>query len=117
MLRHADGSAGLVDADVPLTPGDDAIELLGLGEQTVEITVTPDRGYCFSIRGVAREYSHSTGAAFTDPAGIPVTGTPGEGFEVVVEDEAPIRGTVGCDRFVGARPARLQPRGAAARRG
>ena len=74
VLRHADGSDGLVGADVALEVGDDAIELLGLGEQTVEITVTPDRGYCFSIRGVAREYSHSTGAEFTDPAAIELTG-------------------------------------------
>jgi phenylalanyl-tRNA synthetase beta chain len=114
VLRHADGSAGLVGTDVELTPGDDAIELLGLGEQTVEITVTPDRGYCFSIRGVAREYSHSTGAEFTDPAGIEVTGTPGKGFEVLIEDPAPIRGTVGCDRFVaralrGFNPAAASP--------
>ncbi|NYI41722.1 phenylalanine--tRNA ligase subunit beta [Demequina lutea] len=115
VLRHADGSAGLVGTDVELTPGDDAIELLGLGEQTVEITVTPDRGYCFSIRGVAREYSHSTGAEFTDPAGIPVMGAASAaGFEVVVEDQAPIRGTVGCDRFVaralrGFNPAAASP--------
>ena len=101
VLRHADGSDGLVGADVALEVGDDAIALLGLGEQTVEITVTPDRGYCFSIRGVAREYSHSTGAAFTDPAAIELTGAASAaGFEVVVEDQAPIRGTVGCDRFV-----------------
>jgi phenylalanyl-tRNA synthetase beta chain len=114
VLRHADGSAGLVGTDVELTPGDDAIELLGLGEQTVEITVTPDRGYCFSIRGVAREYSHSTGAEFTDPAGIEVTGESGTGFEVLVEDQAPIRATVGCDRFVaralrGFNPAAASP--------
>ena len=38
-----------------LTAGQDAIELLGLGEQTLEVNVTPDRGYCFSVRGVARE--------------------------------------------------------------
>ena len=43
-----------------LDPGQDALALLGLGEQTVEVNVTPDRGYCFSIRGVAREYSHAT---------------------------------------------------------
>ncbi len=100
VLRHADGSDGLVGADVELAPGDDAIELLGLGEQTVEITVTPDRGYCFSIRGVAREYSHATGAVFTDPAGLELTGSAGKGLEVAIEDQAPIRGTAGCDRFV-----------------
>ena len=85
-----------------LTPGDDALSLLGLDEQVLEINVTPDRGYCFSVRGVAREYSHATGAAFTDrgmpgPAQrTPVTG----GFGVELADEAPIDGRPGCDRFV-----------------
>ena len=50
-----------------LTPGDDVIPLLGLDAVTLEINVTPDRGYCFSMRGVAREYSHATEAAFRDP--------------------------------------------------
>lgn len=94
--------------DVPaeaLVPGADAIPLLGLDETTVEITVTPDRGYCFSMRGVAREYSHSTGASFRDPAAIELTGTPvanaagTSAFPVLLEDQAPIRGNVGCDRF------------------
>ncbi|WP_062465109.1 phenylalanine--tRNA ligase subunit beta [Demequina soli] len=83
-----------------LEPGQDAIPLLGLDQKTIEINVTPDRGYSFSIRGVAREYAHATGASFTDPAGIPVTGAAGEGFPVLIEDEAPVRGNVGCDRFV-----------------
>jgi len=92
-----------------LTPGQDAIALLGLDEKTIEVTITPDRGYCFSIRGVAREYSHSTGATFRDPAGIELTGTPldpsdaafaaSSAFPILIEDQAPIRGTVGCDRF------------------
>src|SRR5690606_20666724 len=59
-------------ADLGLTPGDDLVGVLGLDREVVEVNVTPDRGYCFSIRGVAREYSHSTGAAFFDPADLPV---------------------------------------------
>jgi len=85
-----------------LTPGQDAIALLGLGEEVLEINVTPDRGYAFSYRGVAREYAHSTGAKFTD-RGL-ATGTEpaptADGFEVRVQDDAPINGVVGCDRFV-----------------
>ena len=90
-------------------PGTDAIGLLGLGEEVLEINVTPDRGYCFSMRGVAREYSHSTGARFTDPADATDTGLypnglapAGEGgFDVVVpEDPRPIHGRPGCDRYV-----------------
>ena len=91
--RHSDSSAE------DLIPGQDAITLLGLDESTIEINVTPDRGYSFSIRGVAREYSHATDQEFRDPAGIAVTGTPGAGFAVSIEDQAPIRDTVGCDRF------------------
>jgi len=83
-----------------LTEGQDAIALLGLDEATIEINVTPDRGYSFSIRGVAREYSHATGQEFHDPAAIDLTGTPGaDGLRVLLEDQAPIRNTPGCDRF------------------
>ncbi len=87
---------GLDDAPV----GSDAIALLGLGEQTVEVNVTPDRGYQLSLRGVAREYAHSTGAAFTDPAGITVPAPGRDGFAVRLEDGVPVRGRAGCDRYV-----------------
>lgn len=84
-----------------LTPGQDAMDLLGLNDEILEINVTPDRGYCFSMRGVAREYSHSTGAKFTDPGlrqDLPAAND--AGFPVVVSDAEPIHGQVGCDRFV-----------------
>jgi phenylalanyl-tRNA synthetase beta chain len=79
-------------------PGEDAIALLGLDDSAVEINVTPDRGYALSIRGLAREYSHSTGATFRDPALEPVVGE-ATGFSVLVDDAAPIRGRAGCDAF------------------
>lgn len=85
-----------------LVPGADALALLGLGEQVLEINVTPDRGYCFAMRGVAREYALSTGAAFTDQGlptaeqRLPVSG----GFGVELADDAPIHGEAGCARFV-----------------
>jgi len=81
-------------------PGDDALALLGLDEQTVEVAVTPDRGYCFSLRGIAREYWHATGAAFADPAALQVPAATADGFAVRLEDRAPIRGTAGCTRYV-----------------
>ncbi|MDO5710186.1 MAG: phenylalanine--tRNA ligase subunit beta [Micrococcales bacterium] len=86
--------------EVP-APGTPAVPLLGLGEELLEINVTPDRGYCFAMRGVAREYAHATGAAFTDPATtITAPGPTEDGYPVEVRDEAPIHGRVGCDRFV-----------------
>jgi phenylalanyl-tRNA synthetase beta chain len=80
--------------------GTDAIALLGLDDSAVEVNVTPDRGYAFSIRGIAREYSHATGAAFRDPAEAVADAETGEGFVVAVDDRGPIRGRAGVNVFV-----------------
>ncbi|HEV7743252.1 MAG TPA: phenylalanine--tRNA ligase subunit beta [Pseudolysinimonas sp.] len=92
ILRLAD--LGLDDAPV----GSDAIELLGLADAAVEVNVTPDRGYAFSIRGIAREYSHSTGATFRDPAEA-VDVVDASGYDVTIVDDAPIRGRDGATVF------------------
>jgi len=105
-LGLGEGGDGIIVLDPAVhpdvEPGTDAVALLGLGDEVLEINVTPDRGYCFSMRGVAREYAHSTGAAFRDP-GLATGELPAataDGFEVVVEDDAPVHGVPGCDRFV-----------------
>ena len=84
--------------------GVDAIKLLGLDDWAVEINVTPDRGYALSLRGIAREYAHATGAEFHDPAltaeitaEIPANPT---GFSVTISDQAPVRGRDGVTVFV-----------------
>jgi len=94
----------LVLSSLGLDPevGVDAIELLGLNDFAVEINVTPDRGYALSLRGVAREYSHSTGAAFRDPAastGSATAPASATGFSVTIDDTAPIRGRAGVSVF------------------
>ena len=58
------------DVVAGLKPGQDAIELLGLADEVVEVNVTPDRGYCFSLRGIAREY------ALADRRRLPRPGRP-----------------------------------------
>ena len=102
-----DGIIRLAEMGIDPEVGADAIELLGLGDAAVEINVTPDRGYAFSVRGVAREYAHSTGATFRDPAlHLPATGGAhvatafGTEFPVSVVDDAPIRGRIGASVFV-----------------
>ncbi|HEY8618636.1 MAG TPA: phenylalanine--tRNA ligase subunit beta [Dermatophilaceae bacterium] len=104
----ADGAHGIVvlqsllgeEAAAKLTPGDDAIELLGLADEVVEVTVTPDRGYCLSMRGMAREYSHATGGTFRDPADIAPAAANTGGYAVQLADDAPLNGRAGCDRYV-----------------
>ncbi|MEY3561589.1 MAG: hypothetical protein RL068_741 [Actinomycetota bacterium] len=78
--------------------GSDALGLLGLTESAAEVNVTPDRGYCLSIRGIAREFSHATGKKFTDPASK-VMAKQGDGFSVKIDDDAPIHSVQGCQRF------------------
>lgn len=86
-------------------PGTNMIPLLGLGEEVLEVNVTPDRGYCFSVRGLAREYGHSTGAKFTD-RGLPNSlaaplPTSDDGAFRADVDSASIReGRPAADRFV-----------------
>ncbi|MEY3472637.1 MAG: hypothetical protein RLY22_140 [Actinomycetota bacterium] len=101
-LSLNDDHAGIIRLhEMGLDPkvGSSAIELLNLADTAAEINVTPDRGYCFSIRGVAREYAHATGAEFRDPTGNAQPEVAG-GFDVAINDSEGIRGQVGCDRFV-----------------
>ncbi|MFB9659658.1 phenylalanine--tRNA ligase subunit beta [Glycomyces mayteni] len=48
--------------------GEDARPVVGLDDVVFELAITPDMGYCFSVRGIAREVAHRLGVAFTDPA-------------------------------------------------
>jgi len=96
-----DGILRLSALGIDAPVGTDAIALLGLDDVAVEINVTPDRGYALSLRGVAREYAHSTGATFRDPGLRPAAEVqPGAGFALAVTDDAPIRGRVGVSEFV-----------------
>jgi phenylalanyl-tRNA synthetase beta chain len=94
-----DGILRLVTLGLDPELGADALELLGLNEAAAEVNVTPDRGYCFSIRGIAREYSHATGTTFTDPASL-VTPEKVSGFDLKVGDSNPIHGMPGCSNFL-----------------
>ncbi|HEX5540537.1 MAG TPA: phenylalanine--tRNA ligase subunit beta, partial [Micromonospora sp.] len=83
--------------DVPAAPGTDARPVVGLDDVVIELSITPDRGYCFSVRGIARELASSLGLPFRDPAQLvsAPAGTPEPAYPVRVEDP------VGCDRFAG----------------
>jgi len=108
----------LGDAADGARPGDDATALLGLEDRVVEVNVTPDRGYCLSVRGLGREHAHGRGldvaAAFRDPlAGVEAPAA-GGGREVVLADERPLEGRPGARRLTarvvrGVDPARPAP--------
>jgi len=81
----------VLDPDAPL--GQHAVEVLGLRDEVLDIAVTPDRGYAFSIRGVAREAATAFGVEFTDPGVMPVpSGAAGHPVTIEAKD--------GCGRYV-----------------
>ena len=85
----ADHSGILVLPPGTAEPGADAIAVLGLDDVVFDLAVTPDRGYCMSVRGIAREIACAYDLDFVDPADIaplpvegpslPVTVQPGTG--------------------------------------
>ena len=50
--------------------GADAAPIVGVGDEVLDIAVTPDRGYALSIRGIARELAFAYGVPFTDPGSV-----------------------------------------------
>ncbi|HEY8472248.1 MAG TPA: phenylalanine--tRNA ligase subunit beta [Natronosporangium sp.] len=90
-------------------PGQDARPLVGLDDLVIEFDTKPLRGHCLSVRGIARELSHSLQVPFRDPADLDAPGATAEpAYPVTVEDP------VGCDRFAtrvvrGINPAAPSP--------
>ncbi|MCP9272551.1 phenylalanine--tRNA ligase subunit beta [Mycolicibacterium arenosum] len=59
-------------------PGTPAADVLGLDDVVFDLAITPDRGYCLSIRGMAREIACAFDLDYADPVdaveALPVTG-------------------------------------------
>jgi phenylalanyl-tRNA synthetase beta chain len=96
------------DSGRPLVPGEPALPYLGTSDEVLDIAVTPDIGYCLSIRGLARESAQAFGAPFTDPVSVPVPDASAGGFPVRLDTPA-------CPLFVAVTvsdidPARPSPR-------
>ncbi|MFL9684827.1 MULTISPECIES: phenylalanine--tRNA ligase subunit beta [Streptomyces] len=83
--------------------GIDATVLLELFDEVLDIAVTPDRGYCLSMRGVAREAAIAYGLPLRDPALLDVPAPNSYGYPVQVADP------VGCDRFTARTVVGLAP--------
>lgn len=78
-------------------PGASAIDVVGLDDVVFNLAITPDRGYCLSLRGMAREIACATDLEFVDPADVVPLPVEGEAWPLVVQP-----GT-GVQRF-GLRP-------------
>ena len=84
-------------------PGEDAVGLLHLRDDVIEMEINPDRAYALSIRGVAREVALGLDLPYTDPADRPVPPPDADGHPVVVEDPT------GCPVFVARTVSGIDP--------
>src|SRR5690606_5366713 len=86
-------------------PGTDANDLLGLGDTVIELNITPDRGYCFSVRGLTRELACGFDLEFADPAAVPALPSDGgEAYPIRLEPETK------ATRFAARRVTGIDPK-------
>ncbi len=85
---------GLLELPVDAPVGVDIREYLQLDDHVIDISITPNRGDCFSIRGIAREIGVINQLTVTAPEINAVAATIADEKKVVVSTE-------GCPRYLG----------------
>lgn len=71
-LGLEESSPGLLVLDPDTRPGTPIAQALRLDDAILEVDLTPNRGDCLSVMGMAREVAALTGARYTPPAIKPV---------------------------------------------
>jgi phenylalanyl-tRNA synthetase beta chain len=94
-LQLGDDDDGLWELPTDATVGSDLIDYLELNDNIIEVDLTPNRGDCLSIRGLAREVGVLNKAAVTEQACVPVAATIEDRIRITLE--AP----EACARYVG----------------
>ncbi|HEY5682345.1 MAG TPA: phenylalanine--tRNA ligase subunit beta [Sulfuricaulis sp.] len=94
-LGLTESAEGLLVLDKDAKPGTSLLEYLGLDDVSLEIDLTPNRGDCLSVAGLARELAAITGTKVKFPVIKAVK--PKHRQRVPVKLDAPS----GCSRYVG----------------
>jgi phenylalanyl-tRNA synthetase beta chain len=94
-----DASGILVLPPGTAEPGAAAADVVGLDDVVFHLAITPDRGYCLSVRGMAREIACAYDLEYVDPADVPQLPAEGDALPLTIQP-----GT-GVIRF-GLRPVR-----------
>jgi phenylalanyl-tRNA synthetase beta chain len=89
-------------------PGAPAIDVLGLDDVVFHLAITPDRGYCLSMRGMAREIACATDLEFVDPADVAPLPVEGEAWPLNVQPGTGVQ-RFGLRPVTGIDPAAVSP--------
>jgi phenylalanyl-tRNA synthetase beta chain len=87
----ADHSGILVLPPGTAEPGASGAQVLGLDDVIFDLAITPDRGYCMSVRGLAREIACAYDLDFEDPADVAALPCEGEAWPLTVQPETGVR--------------------------
>ncbi|MGD1208430.1 phenylalanine--tRNA ligase subunit beta [Mycobacterium seoulense] len=87
----ADHSGILVLPPGTAEPGAAGAAVLGLDDVVFHLAITPDRGYCMSVRGLAREVACAYDLDFADPADVKPLPAAGEAWPLAVQPETGVR--------------------------
>jgi phenylalanyl-tRNA synthetase beta chain len=108
----SDHSGILVLPPGTATPGTPAAEVLGLDDVVFDLAITPDRGYCLSVRGMAREIACAYDLDYVDPAfdpaRVPALPAEGEALPVTIEPGTGVL-RFGLRPVTGIDPAAVSP--------
>lgn len=102
-LGLADTAEGVLELPRDAQPGVDIREYLKLDDCSIELNVTPNRGDCLSVLGIAREVGAEYGLVAAGPRIAPVPAAIAESMPVVVSDAA------ACPRYAGRIVRRIDP--------
>lgn len=94
-LGLSEDGAGLFELDADAEPGSAITSHLALNDQIIEIDLTPNRGDCLSLRGVAREVGVWNRLSVTNGHATAVESARKSGIAVTIDDNE------SCPAYVG----------------
>ncbi|MBB6092029.1 phenylalanyl-tRNA synthetase beta chain [Povalibacter uvarum] len=94
-LGLSEESSGLLDLPQHVTTGQDLVAALQLDDTILEVNLTPNRGDCMSVAGIAREAAAARATPLKGPEFKPVAPAITDTFPVRLE------ATAACPKFAG----------------
>ncbi|MGH3725847.1 MAG: phenylalanine--tRNA ligase subunit beta [Mycobacterium sp.] len=89
-------------------PGADAVEVVGLEDVAFDLSITPDRGYCLSVRGLARDLACAYDLEYVDPAVVQPLPAEGPSLPVRIDTGTGVK-RFGMRPVTGIDPAAVSP--------
>ncbi len=94
-LGLSDDAAGLMELPPDAPVGQSLRRYLGLDDRCIEVDLTPNRGDCLALKGIAREVAALNGMQLNEPQAPAVAPTIDDALEVTLE------AATDCPRYLG----------------